>query len=197
MTCPGGRTRHTSLGGVLLAAGGGERLGQPKQLLEIDGEPLVRRVAVSMQQLCGAAVIVVTGAYAERVERSLCELPVTVIRNPHWRRGLGGSLVRGLAASSADAVLVMVCDQTALEISDLQRLVDAWTKAVNHPAAASYAGVLGVPAIIPRKWFAALGALDGDSGAREFLRKHRKIVNSVSMPNAAADIDEPADLESA
>jgi len=197
MTCPGSRPRHAGLGGVLLAAGGGERLGQPKQLLEIDGEPLVRRAAANMQRLCGAAVIVVTGAYADRVEMCLRELSVTVIRNPHWRRGLGGSLVSGLAASSADAVLVMVCDQAALEVSDLQRLVDAWTKTANHPAAASYAGVLGVPAIIPRKWFGALGALDGDSGAREFLRNHRKIVNSVSMPNAAADIDQPADLESA
>jgi len=197
MNCSANPSGHASLGGILLAAGGGLRLGQPKQLLEIDGEPLIRRAAANMLRLCSSAVIVVTGAHAERVEESLGEWTVTVIRNPDWPRGLGGSLATGLGASTADAVLVMVCDQAQLELSDLQRLVDAWASTRNQPAAASYAGVLGVPAIIPRKWFGALGTLNGDSGARDFLRNHQNIVNSVPMPNAAADIDKPADLESA
>ena len=195
MSSPEMRSGRAGLGGVLLAAGSGRRLGQPKQLLKTGGQPLVERAARHLRQLCDADVVVVTGAYAEPVTRCLQALDVTLVHNPDWRLGLGSSLARGLDACAADAALIMVCDQSLLETTDLLRLIDAWSGDTQQPAAASYANVLGVPAIIPRKWFGSLGALDGDSGAREFLRNHQDIVIRVPMPNAATDIDQPRDLE--
>ncbi|MFD0787187.1 NTP transferase domain-containing protein, partial [Micromonospora azadirachtae] len=39
----GGDVEQETVAGLLLAAGGGRRFGRPKALVELDGEPLVRR----------------------------------------------------------------------------------------------------------------------------------------------------------
>src|ERR1700742_649454 len=96
---------------VLLAAGGGRRLGRPKALVEIGGQTLAAR-GVSLLRAGGAdPVIVVTGA-------APVELPgVTLVTNPDWRTGMGSSLVAGLSAARAlpaatcRAVVIALADQ--------------------------------------------------------------------------------------
>ena len=48
---------------VLLAAGGSTRLGQPKQLLTRDGEPLVRRMARLLSHTSPRRLYVIVGAH--------------------------------------------------------------------------------------------------------------------------------------
>ena len=59
--------RDPAVAGLLLAAGGSRRLGQPKQLLRLGDASLVARGAAMLAQVCGT-VIVVTGAHAKAVE---------------------------------------------------------------------------------------------------------------------------------
>jgi CTP:molybdopterin cytidylyltransferase MocA len=60
--------------------------------------------------------------------------------------------------------------------------------------ASRYAGARGVPALVPRAWFAALDALHGDVGARELLRT-RGDVHDVVNEALADDVDWIDDLE--
>jgi CTP:molybdopterin cytidylyltransferase MocA len=53
--------------------------------------------------------------------------------------------------------------------------------------------VLGVPAIFPRRFFPALQALEGDSGARQLLRGIFG-VTAVNWPEGIYDLDQPAEL---
>ena len=53
--------RQHKLGAVLLAAGGSSRMGRPKQLLRIEDEALVTRMAHRLIELEPASVMVVTG----------------------------------------------------------------------------------------------------------------------------------------
>ena len=64
---PSAKAGPESLGALLLAAGGSKRLGQPKQLLIIEGEPLVRRQARLLLELGPACAVVVTGAVEAEV----------------------------------------------------------------------------------------------------------------------------------
>ncbi len=73
------------LAGVILAAGGSSRLGQPKQLLSWQGETLVRRAVQASLSLCGAGVTVVTGAFADDVVQALHDCPVSFVNNPDWQ----------------------------------------------------------------------------------------------------------------
>ncbi len=104
------------------------------------------------------------------------------------------SLRAGLAAvpRSAQAALVLLVDQPRVDAAALQRLVAAWRRRPALPAAARYAGNPGVPAVLPRRHWRAVRALRGDEGARALLRDSP--VTLVEMPEAALDVDTPADL---
>ena len=77
--------------GLLLAAGGGRRMGRPKALVE---GWLVR--SVEALAACDD-VVVVLGAAADEARALLVAHDVTVVVNPEWESGMGSSLYAGLA----------------------------------------------------------------------------------------------------
>jgi molybdenum cofactor cytidylyltransferase len=180
---------------VLLAAGGSRRLGQPKQLLVFEGEALVRRAVRLGLATAPTRALLVLGAQSQAVQAATAGLPLQRVDCPDWTAGLGASLRAGLAAvpDDCDGALVLLCDQPALDIPHLQALVTAWRAAPDRAAASAYAGVLGVPALLPRAWFGAL-SFDGDRGARGLLRERAARVTAVAAPGLSQDIDRPADL---
>lgn len=182
--------RHALL---LLAAGGSRRLGQPKQLLRLGNETLVRRAARLGLATAPAEAVVVCGAQADAVWREVADLPLRRADCADWDRGLGQSLATGLAALSQDidGALVLLCDQPALDAGHLLALRAAWRSDPGRAAASAYEGVLGVPALLPRAWFARLAEGGHDRGARELLRAHAGEVHAVAAPSLAEDIDTP------
>jgi molybdenum cofactor cytidylyltransferase len=186
----------SSIGAILLAAGASTRLGTPKQLVEIEGEPLVVRQARLLLGIGSASVVVVSGANSEAVEAALAKLPVKLVHNPDWRLGMGRSLACGIGAmpERARAALVILCDQWRLDTVDLNRLVKAWAPNPLAAVSASYEGIQGVPAILPRAMFERLARLEGDSGARRILRRWKGQVVEIPLENASPDLDRPEDL---
>jgi molybdenum cofactor cytidylyltransferase len=122
------------------------------------------------------------------------QLRALVVTNSAWQSGISSSLERSLTAlpADADAALITLADQALISTPDLKRLETKWRCNPGRCAAAEYAGQLGVPAIIPRKYWGAIRLLDGDIGARRVLRSFPRIV-AVALPNAAFDVDTAAD----
>ncbi len=181
---------------LIPAAGGSSRLGHPKQLVEIDGQALIRQVVALAESVQSATIHVVLGAHRERIERALAGCQgIRIHHNPDWSSGMAGSLQTGLAQVRPEcrAVLVLLPDQVYVSASDLQRLVSAWQTAPDRPAAAAYAGTFGVPAILPRSLFPQVMALSGDRGARAIFTACRDQLISVPIPGAAFDLDTPLD----
>jgi len=184
------------LAGVVLAAGGSSRLGQPKQLLDYAGQPLVKHAVDAARVLCGSGVLVITGASQRAVSAAVTGSASRVVHNPAWAQGMAGSITQAVAALDAadcEAMLLLVCDQPKVTAAHLARLVALWQKSPTRPAAAFYNDAVGVPAIFPRSWFDRLAGLQGDSGARLLLRDHAQ-VQRLDLPEAALDIDVPDDL---
>ena len=72
---------HSQVGLVLLAAGESKRMGVPKQLLEYQGQSLIAHAAeVAIASSC-YPIIVVLGAYSDRLKSEIDSLPVTVCQN--------------------------------------------------------------------------------------------------------------------
>lgn len=186
-------------GAILLAAGASRRLGQAKQLVEIDGEPLLRRATRALLATQPFETIVVLGHEAERMREALDGLAVRRIVATDHAEGLSASLRAGLAALDArcDGVLVALTDQPALHADHLLALRNAWRAQPARAVASAYAGVLGVPALLPRGWFAELARLDGDVGARSLLRTRAAHVVAIAAPALVRDVDTEADLISA
>jgi molybdenum cofactor cytidylyltransferase len=186
--------RHR-LEAIVLAAGGSRRLGRAKQLVRIVGEPMVRAAARLALHVCPGRVTVVTGASRTGVESALEDLPVFLVHNAGWRRGLSTSLTTGLASLPADAagVLVVSCDQPRVRNRDLERLVTAWSRRPERPAAAAYAGTAGIPAVLTPELCVRARRLQGDLGAAAMLRAEPGL-QRIPMPGAAQDLDDETDL---
>ena len=180
---------------VLLAAGGSRRLGRPKQLLVLEDETLVLRAARLGLGTGPASALLVLGAQADAVQAATGGLPLQRVDCADWSAGLGASLRAGLSAvpEDCDGALVLLCDQPALDAAHLQALVAAWRIDPGRAAASAYAGVLGVPALLPRTWFDALSFV-GDRGARDLLRERADRVTAIAASALSEDIDHPADL---
>lgn len=183
--------RHSA---IVLAAGTSSRLGQPKALLRLGGVSLVRHVASDAGSTSPLELVVVVGSepkVAQQVER----IATRIVNVEPSDEGMAASLRAGLAALTqpCDGLLVLLCDQPALTGRHLALLLGEWHEQPALAVATGYAGVRGVPAILPASWFDALRALRGDRGARELLRT-REDVRVIVDEAYARDIDTLDDL---
>lgn len=81
-----------TLGLVILAAGESKRLGEPKQLLSFQGQTLLRRIAEVDLASCYRPIVVVLGAYSQRLRSEVDALPIRIVHNPHWSMGMSTSI---------------------------------------------------------------------------------------------------------
>ena len=189
-----------SVAAIIVAAGASSRLGQPKQLLPVDGEPLLQRAMRCALEAGALPVFVVLGAYRERIEKAVPFGDATVIANVDWEEGLASSIRAGVKAAESSAtgaagVLLMTCDQPRVTAKHLQEMIEAFeAHAAAVMIASMYAGVRGTPAIFPRAMFADLLKLSGDKGAGGLLAKASLPVVEVQLEGGEVDIDRPEDL---
>lgn len=178
---------------IVLAAGGSRRLGRPKQLLELQGEALVRRAARLCLESGFDPVLVVLGSSAAEVEAALAGLTVRCVANPDWPEGMATSIRAGLKALPAGvgAVLLLPCDQPAVSADLLQRFRRAHAGSPGTTFASAYAGGAGIPALFPGSRFAELAGLRGDRGAKALLEG----AELIPFAEGAFDIDTEEDLE--
>lgn len=184
---------------VVLAAGGSNRLGQAKQLLTRGGETLVHRSVRLGLETSPAQVLVIVGANAELISAGVADLQCDVVSNSDWQSGMAGSLhVAGAHLSaSVQSVLVLVCDQPALERRHLDALLEGARTTDAGCAATMHGDALGVPAVVPRDWFASMQAT-GDRGFGARLGEQRAAgIFRLEVPELALDIDSSEDLAKA
>ena len=182
----------TRVAGVLLAAGEGSRLGNPKALVELGGVRLVDRGVALLRDGGAAPVVAVTGAAVVDL------LGVITVHNPDWRTGMGSSLAIGLGSVpvSCDAAVVALVDQPLIGPGSVRRLIAAY-QAGASVAVAAYYGKPRNPVLLAREhWPAAIALAAGDVGARPFLRAHPDLVTLVECGDTGRpdDVDTPDDL---
>jgi CTP:molybdopterin cytidylyltransferase MocA len=197
---------HTTVAGVLLAAGAGSRFGQPKALVELDGQTLAER-GVNLLRAGGARpVLIVTGAAPIEIDGA------HAVYNPEWRTGMGSSLraalqalariittpasATGTGTVSISAAVVALADQPLIGPEAVARLIAAYRDGASV-VVATYDGQPRNPVLLPREhWAEVIATATGDQGARTFLRAHPDLVTLVECGDTGRpdDIDTPADL---
>src|SRR4051812_22537454 len=139
------------IAGLLLAAGGGRRLGgRPKALLEHRGRPLVEHAAGVLRAAGCDRVHVVLGARADAVRERAELAGCVLVDNPQWERGMGSSLRAGLhslAGTGARAALVFLVDQPGIGPEAVARVLAAYRDEESLVSAA-YDGTRGHPVLL-------------------------------------------------
>lgn len=191
--------------GLLLAAGLSRRMGPANKLLApLGGKPLVRHAGEALMASEAQPVIVVTGHEAEAVKAALAGLSVTFVHNERYGEGLSASLKTGLDALGAradvDAALVMLADMPRVGPEIINRLIAAFNPIEGRGICVpTYHGKRGNPVLWGRSYFAAMGELEGDVGARALLGTFAEAVCEVAVEEEAVlvDIDTPDALAAA
>jgi CTP:molybdopterin cytidylyltransferase MocA len=167
-------------------------MGRPKALVEVGGEPLVRRALRTLVDGGAAPVVVVLGARAADV-RAVLPPGTGTVEARGWADGMGVPLRAGLAAlqgHDVDAAVVHLVDLPGVPAAAVARLVAART----GPEAlvrAAYAGRPGHPVLIGRAhWAGVVASAVGDTGARRYLAG-RTDVGLVEC----GDLADPDDLD--
>ncbi|MCF2535977.1 MULTISPECIES: nucleotidyltransferase family protein [Streptomyces] len=193
-------SRALPVAGLLLAAGGGRRLGgRPKALLPQRGRPLVEHAAGVLRAGGCARVHVVLGARAADVRERAALDECVLVENPDWAEGMGSSLRAGLdslAGTDARAALVLLVDQPGIGPEAVARVLGAY-RDPSSLASAAYDGVRGHPVLFGADHWAGVAATaTGDQGARAYLKEHAASVALVECGDVARpyDIDTEADL---
>ena len=186
-------------GAVILAAGASTRMGSPKQLLAVDGRPLLLRTIDAALASSAWPVVVVLGAHAEKIRPLLARLPVIIAEAPDWSEGMAASLRTGVTtlrqfSRALDGALVALCDQPAFSAAVIAQLVAAQRTTDRSIIAAHYSGRNGAPALFLRQHFETLVHLTGEAGARELLNGDPARVASIDLPALAHDLDTPGDV---
>jgi CTP:molybdopterin cytidylyltransferase MocA len=192
------KTMAGKVAGILLAAGEGSRLGQPKALIMVGGQSLARRGITLLRDGGTDPVIVVSGAARLPADGAGLAGVVTA-HNQDWRTGMGSSLAVGLAAVPArcTAAVLALADQPLVGAQSVRRLIAAHAAGASV-AVACYDGEPRNPVLISREhWPAVTRLADGDVGARPFLRARPELVTWVDCSDTGRpdDIDTPDDLD--
>jgi CTP:molybdopterin cytidylyltransferase MocA len=199
------QAQHMKIAGLVLAAGGGSRLGRPKADLMVGGVRLVDRAFESCVVAGLNPVVVVLGALW-LTPQPLTQGPggdppqIWLVGNPDWATGMASSLQAGLTALLADndigAVVVTLVDTPCVGQEHLSRIALALRRGATA-AVATYSGQARTPVGLTREvWADVAGAVTWDQGARWWLIAHPDLVSDVECADLGAwtDIDTQADL---
>lgn len=168
--------------GLVLAAGGSQRLGAPKQLLPYNGKTLLDHVLATAracdfdQLLC-----VIGGAAAQIRERVDLSGGVDVVENQHFGEGCSSSIAAALNAVDprADMLVLMLGDQPGVSAATVGALLAG--RGDTPYAACAYENGRGHPLAFARSTFGDLAALHGDKGVWKLLDRHADQVADVPV----------------
>ncbi|MBM3134653.1 MAG: molybdenum cofactor cytidylyltransferase [Chloroflexi bacterium] len=193
------KTPRPYVSAVVLAAGGGRRLGRLKQLLPWGGQTMIEHVVDTVLASTVDEVVVVLGCQAAAVQQVLTGRPVRVVVNAAWEEGLASSLRAGLAALSpqAEAVLFVLGDQPRLTAQTIDRLLAHYRTTRCPIVVPVHRGRRGNPVLFARSLFPELLVLQGDVGGRVLLDKQRADIAEVDVGSEEilVDVDTLEDYE--
>jgi molybdenum cofactor cytidylyltransferase len=182
--------------GLVLAAGGSSRLGQPKQLLPYgDGTLLEHVLGIACASPLDQLIVAVGGGSDEilaRVDMSGAE----VVVNDSYGEGCSSSIAASLPLvdPAADVLVLMLGDQPGVTATTVCTLVQGRGDA--PVAVCRYDDARGHPFAFSRSIFGELSRLHGDKAVWKLLERRPDLVREVRMPGRVPpDVDTWDDYE--
>lgn len=199
---------QSTTGIVILAAGEASRMGQAKQLLQLQGKTLLEICLQKAVDLKPACVVTVLGAHLaktqaaiERLMQAYPNAPIHWVENQAWATGMGSSIKAGVKKALQEAphikqVLILLADQPLIQTYQLQHLLETLNVEPDANIVASkYGEGFGVPAVFDYSLFEELQQLNEKAGAKKVMKQHQTHMHLIDLPEAAFDMDTPEEYE--
>jgi molybdenum cofactor cytidylyltransferase len=184
--------------GLVLAAGGSRRLGQPKQLLPYGGATLLDHVLGVARGCDFDQLLCVIGGEADAVRAGVDLGGVQVVENQDFGDGCSSSIAAALGAvdPSCEVLVLMLGDQPGVTPETVARLIAGRGDA--PIAACGYSDGRGHPLAFSRALFGELATMHGDKAVWKLLDRHDAEAVDVPMDGRIPrDVDTWEDYEAA
>ncbi len=182
--------------GLVLAAGGSRRLGQPKQLLPYGGGTLLGHVLDTARACAFDQLVCVLGGGAEGVREQVDLSGAEVVENRAYGAGCSSSIAAALATvdPGVDVLVLLLGDQPGVTPATVAALVAGRGEA--PLAACRYDDGRGHPLAFARGTFGELATLHGDKGVWRLMDRAGEAVAEVPVPGPVPrDVDTWEDYE--
>jgi molybdenum cofactor cytidylyltransferase len=181
---------------VVLGAGGSQRFGKPKMLIDWQGKPLLRQVVEMCLESEVGPIHVVVGADYEVVRTKVDDLPVKILENRDWRSGQSSSVRLGVSAiqGHCEAVIFVLGDMPLVKPQVLKGLAQMHRENLAPIVAPHASDRFGNPVLFDRLTFSDLMSLEGDQGGRALFGLYPPQAY-LADEGVLFDIDVPEDLE--
>jgi molybdenum cofactor cytidylyltransferase len=176
--------------GLVLAAGGSSRLGQPKQLLPYGDATLLDHVLGVARACRFDQLVCVIGGAAEEIRSTVGFEGVEVVENPEFGEGCSSSIAAALGAVDprCDVLVLMLGDQPGVTPETVATLLAGRGDA--PIAVCAYADGRGHPLAFSPSLFPELRELHGDKAVWKLLDRHAGEAAEVPVDGAIPrDID--------
>ncbi|MBT8191213.1 MAG: nucleotidyltransferase family protein [Bacteroidia bacterium] len=177
---------------MVLAAGSSQRLGQAKQLLDLNGKTLISHIVEEALESKLGEVFVLTGFKQDLIRDELQYKSVQCLHVDHWQEGMGATISKGISIiESLDykGVIITVCDQPNISKEIFVKISDYVGRSGKGIVFSDYGNGFGPPTYFDRKYFRALTELYGDIGAKPIILDNLKDAAGIRFSKGGIDID--------
>ena len=187
------RYDRAMISAIVLAAGTASRFGSCKQLVRVNGKPMLERTLDHLRASTVDDVVVVLGANAEEIRAAISLEDLRVVVNRDYAKGISTSIQAGLLAIDSDAAMIVLGDQPFVKPQTLDAIAEEFRRTGAKIVIPAYNGVRGNPVVVDRALFPEIMAIRGDVGCRALFGKHATHQFEVDDRGVIADVDTPAD----
>ena len=190
------------IGGIILAAGSSKRFGADKRARRLPSgnmllEDTIRSAMQSVQRLL--VVLRHDDEFGDRLNGLVNDRYIQFYRAPDSDQGMGSSLANAIGQNDDwQAALIMLGDMPYIQQSTFKAILNAYQAGSESIVVPVINDIQGHPVLFDQCYFAELGKLSGDQGARPVIKAHseRVVHGEVDDPGILIDVDLPEDVES-
>ncbi len=184
---------------IVLAAGTSSRMGEPKSLIPIDGQPLLAHVLGNVRRSRVGQIVVVLGAHADRILKEVPLDGASVVVNRHYADGMSSSIRAGVQSfdTATDGFLIVLGDQPFVAPKTIDALIEAKGRERSKIVVPTFRGQRGNPVLLDRALSGEVEKITGDIGCRAIFGHHEEDILEVAVddPGILFDLDTPEQRE--
>lgn len=187
---------------IVLAAGLSQRMGnENKLLLPYKGKTILETTLLNILDADINEVIVVTGFEADKITMAIQYLPVKLVYNTSYKKGMTTSIKKGVEAAKGNGYMICLGDMYALSSKNYRQLqsffADSFSKDAECICIPTYKNEKGNPVIFSSCYKKEIIDHTDMEGCKAIVQSHKDHIHFIEMkePNVLQDVDYPEDYK--